>query len=57
VESKNINWPEFRAAFHANHLPQGGIKLKKRVSGSKKWVHVYERVCHQVHSIISLCPK
>jgi hypothetical protein len=23
-----INWPEFRAAFHAHHVPQGVIKLK-----------------------------
>jgi hypothetical protein len=35
VESKNINWPEFRAAFHANHLPQGVIKLKKEFQDLK----------------------
>jgi hypothetical protein len=29
-EPKSINWPEFRAAFHAHHLPQGVIKLKKK---------------------------
>jgi hypothetical protein len=29
-EPKNINWPEFRAAFWAHHIPQGVIKLKKK---------------------------
>jgi hypothetical protein len=29
-ESKSINWPEFRAAFCAHHVPQGVIKLKKK---------------------------
>jgi hypothetical protein len=29
-EHENINWPEFRAAFHAHHVPQGAIKLKKK---------------------------
>jgi hypothetical protein len=28
-ESESINWPEFRAAFRAHHVPQGVIKLKK----------------------------
>jgi hypothetical protein len=28
---ESINWPEFRAAFHAHHVPQGVIKLKKKV--------------------------
>jgi hypothetical protein len=28
-DPKSINWPEFRAAFHAHHVPQGVIKLKK----------------------------
>jgi hypothetical protein len=27
---ESINWPEFRAAFCAHHLPQGVIKLKKK---------------------------
>jgi hypothetical protein len=27
---KSINWPEFRVAFHAHHVPQGVIKLKKK---------------------------
>jgi hypothetical protein len=27
---ENINWPKFRAAFHAHHVPQGVIKLKKK---------------------------
>jgi hypothetical protein len=29
-ELKSINWPEFRAAFRAYHVPQGVIKLKKK---------------------------
>jgi hypothetical protein len=29
-EPKSINWPEFRAAFHVHHVPQGVIKLKKK---------------------------
>jgi hypothetical protein len=28
-EPESINWPEFRAAFHAHHVPQGVIKVKK----------------------------
>jgi hypothetical protein len=27
---ESINWPEFRAAFRAHHVPQGVIKLKKK---------------------------
>jgi hypothetical protein len=29
-EPESINWPKFRAAFHARHVPQGVIKLKKK---------------------------
>jgi hypothetical protein len=29
-ELDSINWPIFRAAFHAHHVPQGVIKLKKK---------------------------
>jgi hypothetical protein len=29
-EPESINWPEFRAAFRAYHVPQGVIKLKKK---------------------------
>jgi hypothetical protein len=29
-EPESINWPEFRASFHAPHVPQGVIKLKKK---------------------------
>jgi hypothetical protein len=29
-EPESINWPEFRAAFHAHYVPQGVIKLKKK---------------------------
>jgi hypothetical protein len=28
-EPESINWPEFRAAFRAHHVPQGVNKLKK----------------------------
>jgi hypothetical protein len=28
-EPESINWPEFKAAFRAHHVPQGVIKLKK----------------------------
>jgi hypothetical protein len=29
-EPESINWPEFRAAFRAHHVPQVVIKLKKK---------------------------
>jgi hypothetical protein len=29
-ELESINWPEFRAAFCAHHVPQGVIKLKRK---------------------------
>jgi hypothetical protein len=29
-EPESINYPKFRAAFHAHHVPQGVIKLKKK---------------------------
>jgi hypothetical protein len=29
-EPESINWPEFRVAFHAHHVPQGVITLKKK---------------------------
>jgi hypothetical protein len=29
-ESESINWPDFRAAFRAHHVPQEVIKLKKK---------------------------
>jgi hypothetical protein len=29
-EPESINWPEFRAAFRAHHIPQGVIKLNKK---------------------------
>jgi hypothetical protein len=29
-EPKSMNWPEFRAAFRAHHVPQVVIKLKKK---------------------------
>jgi hypothetical protein len=32
-ELESINWSEFRAIFHAHHVPKGVIKLKKRSSG------------------------
>jgi hypothetical protein len=29
-EPESINWPEFRAAFHAHLVSQGVIKMKKK---------------------------
>jgi hypothetical protein len=29
-ELESIDWPKFRAAFHAHHITQGVIKLKKK---------------------------
>jgi hypothetical protein len=29
-EPESINWPEFRATFHAHHVLQGVINLKKK---------------------------
>jgi hypothetical protein len=29
-EPESINWPEFKAAFRAHHVPQGVIKLKEK---------------------------
>jgi hypothetical protein len=35
-EPERINWPEFRAAFRAHHVPQGVIKLKKEFQDLKQ---------------------
>jgi hypothetical protein len=35
-EPESINWSEFRAAFHAYHLSQGVIKLKKEFQDLKQ---------------------
>jgi hypothetical protein len=35
-EPKHINWPEFRAAFCAHHVPQGVMKLKKEFEDLKQ---------------------
>jgi hypothetical protein len=35
-EPESINWPEFRAAFHAHHVPSGLIKLKKEFQDLKR---------------------
>jgi hypothetical protein len=35
VEFESINYPEFRATFHAHHVPQGVIKLKKEFQDQK----------------------
>jgi hypothetical protein len=32
----SINWPKFRAAFRAHHVPQGVIKLKKEFQDLKQ---------------------
>jgi hypothetical protein len=35
-EPESINWSEFRTAFHAHHVPQGVIKLKKKFQDLKQ---------------------
>jgi hypothetical protein len=35
-EPESFNWPEFRVAFHAHHVPQGVIKLKKEFQDLKQ---------------------
>jgi hypothetical protein len=34
-EPESINWLEFRATFHAHHVPQGVVKLKKEFQDLK----------------------
>jgi hypothetical protein len=53
-EPENINWPEFRAAFHAHHVPQGVMKLKKKEFQNLKqgfmfvneYVTKFTQLCH-----------
>jgi hypothetical protein len=35
-EPESINWPEFRATFHAHHVAQRVIKLKKEFQDLKQ---------------------
>jgi hypothetical protein len=35
-EPESIKWLEFRAAFHAHHVPQGVIKLTKEFQDLKQ---------------------
>jgi hypothetical protein len=35
-EPESINWPDFRAAFYAHHVPQGVIKMKKEFQDLKQ---------------------
>jgi hypothetical protein len=35
-EPESINWPDFRAAFCAHHVPQGVIKMKKEFQDLKQ---------------------
>jgi hypothetical protein len=35
-EPESINWPKFRVAFRAHHVPQGVIKLKKEFMDLKQ---------------------
>jgi hypothetical protein len=35
-ELESINWPEFKVAFHAHHVPQRVIKLKKEFQDLKQ---------------------
>jgi hypothetical protein len=54
---KSINWPEFRAAFHAHHVPHGVIKLKKKEFQDLKYGSMsVNEYCYQVHSTVSLRP-
>jgi hypothetical protein len=55
-EPKSINSSEFRAAFRAHHVPPRSYQAEEGVSRFEIGVHVCERVHHQVHSAISLCP-
>jgi hypothetical protein len=36
-EPESINWPKFRAAFRAHHVPHEVIKLKKEFRDLKQW--------------------
>jgi hypothetical protein len=56
-EPESINWPEFRAAFRAHHVPPKSDQTEEeRISRSKTGVHACERVRHKVHPTILLCP-
>jgi hypothetical protein len=35
-DPESINWSKFKAAFHAHHVPQGVIKLKKEFQDLKQ---------------------
>jgi hypothetical protein len=35
-DPERVNWPEFRATFHAHHVPQGVIKFKKEFQDLKQ---------------------
>ena len=45
----------FAYSFFSNSVPRWGIKLFKRlgVSESKKWVHLYRRVCLTKHIFLA----
>jgi hypothetical protein len=54
-EPESINWPEFRVSFHAHHVPQGVIKLKKKElqdpkQGSTKFTQLSRYAPHEVNS-------
>jgi hypothetical protein len=59
AEPESINWPEFRAAFHTHHIPQGVIKLKKEFQDLKQgFISVNEYVtkftqlsCYAPHEV------
>jgi hypothetical protein len=56
---ESINWPEFRAAFHAHHVPQGVIKLKTEFQDLKQgsmYVNEYatkfiQLSCYATHEV------
>jgi hypothetical protein len=55
---KNINWPELKVAFPCTSCPLRSDQAKEEgVHEFEIGVHVYERVCHQVHQTVSLCSK
>jgi hypothetical protein len=58
-EPESINWPEFRVAFHAQHVLQGIIKLKKEFQDLKKgsmsmneYITKFTQLsCHDPHEV------
>jgi hypothetical protein len=51
-EPESINWPVFRAAFRAHHVPQGVIKLKKKEFQDLKQGSMSVSVTHHMKSTL-----